>query len=391
MTPPSFDFATAARIAFGPGAAAQAAPAIRALGRRVALVTGADPRRGRWLAEALESLGAEILPVSIPAEPTVAMIEEAVARARDFGVEATAGLGGGAAMDAAKAIAGLVPQPSGVMTHLEVVGEGRPLTAPPLPAVAIPTTAGTGAEVTRNAVLGVPEHGRKVSLRDPGLLPRLAVVDPELTRGAPRAVTLASGLDALTQVIEPYLSCRANPLTDALCRDAIPRAMRALRALMEPAPGAVADDAAARADMALASLFGGLALANAGLGAVHGLAGVAGGRVGGAHGAICGRLLPHVLRATGEALAERPDARAQARLDEVAAWLGAALEAPAPEAFDALQAWIDAQGLPRLGALGLSPEDHAPLARESLASSSMKGAPVALETGALIAILEAAS
>jgi alcohol dehydrogenase class IV len=259
------------------------------------------------------------------------------------------------------------------MRHLEVVGEGAPLDAPPLPLVAIPTTAGTGSEATRNAVIGIPDAARKVSLRDDRMLPRLAIVDPALTEAVPPPVRLASGLDAVVQVIEPYLSSRANPMTDALCRDAIPRGLSALHHVME------APDAGAFDDMALVSLTGGIALANAGLGAVHGLAGVLGGRTGAAHGAICGRLLVPVLRAN---LARMDGPRAV----EVVAWIGAVFGERDP--LGALEAWIDGLGLPRL-ALSVGERDGT--ARDALGSSSMKGNPVGLDVEALVEVLEAAS
>jgi alcohol dehydrogenase class IV len=381
-----FGLITAGRIAVGPGAALQALDALPAFGARVLVVTGADAARAAWLTEGLAARGCAVEALTVAGEPTVADAERGVARARAFAPDAVAGVGGGAALDLAKAVAALAREPGGPLDHLEIVGLGRPLTREPLPVVAIPTTAGTGAEVTRNAVLAAPEHRRKVSLRDARLLPRLALVDPELLIGLPARVALASGLDALTQVIEPYLSALANPLTDALCRDAIPRGLSALpRLLDDPA------DARARADMALVSLTGGIALTNAGLGAVHGLAGVIGGRTGAAHGAICGRLLPAALAANAAALAARaPRHRACARLDEVRGWIAAALGAPPAKAFAALAGWAEARGLPSLAALGVAPEDRAAIAGASAASSSMRGNPIPLTADELSALMAAA-
>lgn len=354
-------FATAGRIAFGPGVATQALDL--AAGRRVLVVTGANPARADWL---VKPLGAHVF--SVPREPTLALVEAGVALARALDPDLVIGIGGGAALDTAKAIAALMREPGAVLDHLEVVGRGLPLTATPPPVIAIPTTAGTGAEVTRNAVIGVP--GRKVSLRDPRLLPAHALVDPDLTLDLPRQITLACGLDALTQVIEPYLCPQATPLTDALCRDAIPRGLAALpRVLADPG------DRAARADMALVSLFGGLALANARLGAVHGLAGVLGGVTTLPHGAICGLLLPRVLAANRAALA--PDHSAAARLDEVEGWIGAALGSPPLAALARLAA-----PLPRLEVA-----DPQAVARAAQASSSMAGNPVALGVETLAALL----
>jgi hypothetical protein len=265
------------------------------------------------------------------------------------------------------------------MAYLEVVGDGLPLDHAPLPFIACPTTAGTGAEATKNAVIGVPSHNRKVSLRDDRMIADLALIDPALTDGCPRNVTLASGLDAITQVIEPYLSARANPLTDALCRDAIPRGLRALVTLMR------AEDSKARDDLALTSLTGGIALANAGLGAVHGFAGVIGGRFATPHGAICGRLLAPVLRMNERVMLRQGGQTA--RLRDVRQWLAEALEAAPETAFATLEDWADAEGLPPLSALMDPDADLTDIATEAHASSSMKGNPVTLETHELVQIL----
>jgi len=267
-----------------------------------------------------------------------------------------------------------------VIDHLEVVGGGQALDADPLPLVAVPTTAGTGTEATRNAVIDVPSAQRKVSLRDPRLLPATAIVDPALTDSAPRHVTLASGLDAITQVIEPYISRQANRFTDAICRDAIPVGLRALVRLM------VAEDAAARDDMAWVSLSGGLALANAKLGAVHGLAGPLGGVTDLPHGVIAGALLPPVLRANREFV----HGQVAARIQEVEQWIAAALGCGTDEAIDRLAAWSRTAGLPGLGASGLDPSSLATIAETAAGSSSMKGNPVVLPAARLVQAMEEA-
>ena len=229
---------------------------------------------GDDLVRALRRPG-EVLDLIARGEPDLPTIEANVATARPFGPELIIAKGGGAVIDHGKALAALIPAPHGALRYLEVVGAGQPLDAAPLPLIATPTTAGTGSEATRNAVIQVPEAARKVSLRDPRLYPALALVDPDLCLSCPKQVILASGLDAITQVIEPFVCSRANPMTDALCRD----------------------------DMALTGVLGGIALTNAGLGAVHGFAGVIGGRTGAAHGAICGALLAPVLAANLRAVA----------------------------------------------------------------------------------------
>lgn len=380
--PSPFAFATATEILFGRGLAQAAPDRVAALGGRVLLVHGRDPARSAALAQGLRTAGCQVQGLAVTCEPDMAMIEAGVQAARD--VQVVVAMGGGAVIDTGKAIAALVPAVRPLMDHLEVVGQGLPLDHPPLPFVAIPTTAGTGAEVTRNAVIGVPKHQRKVSLRDPRMLPRLAIVDPALTDGCPRGVTLASGLDAITQVIEPYVSTRANALTDALCRDAIPRGLAAIRRLME------AEDARARDEMAWVSLCGGLALANAGLGAVHGLAGPLGGLTGAAHGAICGALLPHVLVANRMAVT---DAGLAARLDQVGGWIGAAFGQPAasvPEAAGLLADWSRAAGLPGLSAQGIDAAAQAAAADAAASSSSMKANPVPLTAAQLRTVMQVA-
>jgi alcohol dehydrogenase class IV len=373
MTP--FGITAPGRILFGRGEAAKAPALIRAFGPRGVVVHGANPTRAAWL---IQALGPDTLALPCAGEPTLAELEASLTAACNHRPDWVASLGGGAALDLGKALAALVPAPDGPMEHLEVVGKGLPLKADPLPFIALPTTAGTGAEVTKNAVIGLPDLGRKVSLRDDRMVARLAIVDPALTDGCPKAVTLASGLDAVTQVIEPYVSIKATRYTDALARPAIGMGMQALIRLMQGA------DPEARDHMAWVSLCGGLALANAALGAVHGLAGVIGGLTGAAHGAICGALLGPVLAANRRATA----GPARARLDEVCAVLAEALGSTAAEAPAALQAWTWAEGLPGLAALGVREEQHQAIVAAALGASSMKGNPVVLSERSLREVLE---
>ncbi len=216
-----FAFATATRILFGEGMLAEAAPAARAMGRRALVVTGASQRH---------SIAMDAVPFAVPGEPSLARVREGTALAREAGCDVVIAMGGGSAIDAGKAIAALMTNPGDPLDYLEVIGRGRPLERPAAPFIAIPTTAGTGSEVTMNAVLASAEHRVKASLRSPRMLPRLAIVDPELTLDLPRAVTASTGLDALTQLIEPYVSVRANALTDLYCVEGIRRVAAALRA-----------------------------------------------------------------------------------------------------------------------------------------------------------------
>ncbi len=377
-----FALAAPARIEFGRGKAALVAPAVIALGLRVLLVRGRSVAWADTLESDLKAQGAAITVVYGSGEPDLPLLLELVEQARVNKIDVVVGVGGGSVIDLAKALAALVPAPAGPMRYLEVVGEGRPLEAAPLPFVAVPTTSGTGAEVTKNAVIGIPEAGRKVSLRDDRMLANVAVIDPALTDGCPAAVTLASGLDAIVQVIEPYLSSKATVLTDVLCRDAIPRGLQALHTLVG------AENAAARDDLALTSVYGGLALANSGLGAVHGVAGVLGGTTGIAHGVLCGRFLPLVLR-DHDAAPDLPDS-VRARLEEVKVWIAAALGGPKERSIDALEAWIDRAGLPQLSDLVEQPLDFDAIAAASALSSSMKGNPVTIPNVRLSRMIRAA-
>lgn len=360
-----FGFATAGRIRFGRGVAGEAVDAARAYGSRVLIVRGGSVAWVDELSRELTAAGCDVTEVRSSGEPSVDDVRSAVAAGR--GAQVVLGVGGGAVIDLAKAAAALIPSECDVMEHLEIVGAGRPLQAAPLPMIAIPTTAGTGAEVTKNAVIAVPEAARKVSLRDVRMLPRLALVDPALTDGAPRGVTLGSGLDALVQVIEPYLSNKANPLSDALCRSAIPQGIAALKRLAE------GEDKAARD-----------ALANAGLGAVHGLAGVIGGRFNAPHGLICGRLLGPVLAANSRALG------ASVRFAEVQRWLTEGFNLPKTDTFDALAALLDGWGLDRLNRWIPEGTDLGETAHEAAMSSSMRANPCVLGQDALESCIRAA-
>ncbi len=380
MIPP-FGILAPARILFGRGRAAEAPDLIAAMGRQVVVVHGRDPARAQWLLDGLQAAGCKTMGHPCPGEPTLDMLTEALEAARRFRPDVVVSLGGGAALDLGKAVAALAPTQADPLDHLEVVGRGLPLATAPLPFVAIPTTSGTGAEATKNAVIGVPDHARKVSLRDDRMLARLALIDPGLTDGTPRAITLASGLDAITQVIEPYLCTRATPFTDALCKPAIPAGLAALVRLME------GDDADARDVMAWVSLCGGLALANAGLGAVHGLAGVIGGQTDAPHGALCGALLPHVLRMHQSAL--DPGSTYGQRATEVAAWLRGAFDAA--DGISTLETWMHDKGLPRLSAMGVQPAHHRAIAEAAQSASSMKADPTGPDAETLEKVLAAAS
>lgn len=381
-----FEFATAGRILFGPGTLKEVGSAAAGLGRRALVVTGRSPDRAAALLAALRGAGVEHVSFAIAGEPTVAMIRDGQRLAQEAACDLVIGFGGGSAMDAAKAIAALVANGGDPLDYMEVIGAGKPLTRPALPVIAIPTTAGTGAEVTRNAVIASPEHRVKASLRSPHMLPRLALVDPELTYSLPPEVTAGTGLDALTQLIEPFVSHRANPMTDAFCREGLVRAARSLRRAY-----AHGDDAAAREDMALASLFGGLALANAGLGAVHGFAAPLCGMFPAPHGATCAALLPHVMAANIAALRSRqPDNPASSRYVELAHLLTGRGDATAEDGIAWVRDLCRDLGVRGLAAYGVTRADFPVLIEQAEKASSMKANPIALTREELRGVLEAA-
>jgi alcohol dehydrogenase class IV len=381
-----FEFATANRILFGEGRLAEVGPLACELGRRALVVTGSRPARAQPLLNHLHAAGIAATTFAVTGEPAVDDALAGVQQARAGGCDLVIGFGGGSAIDAAKAIAALVANDGDVYDYLEVIGRGQPLTAPSLPVIAIPTTAGTGAEVTRNAVLASPQHGVKVSLRSPSMLPRAALVDPLLTHELPPAVTASTGMDALTQLIEPYVSSRANPLTDAICREGLRCAVPAL-----PRAWADGSDAAARRDMAFASLCGGLALANAGLGAVHGFAGPFGGMYPAPHGAVCAALLAPVFAANIQALQERmAGSPILARYAELARILTGDPLAGLEDGARFLQELCAALQIPPLSHYGFTLADAPPLIAKAQAASSMKANPLALTDEELYAILERA-
>ncbi len=382
-----FEFATAQRIVFGAGTRHEAGSAAAAFGNRALVVTGAVSERASWLVQALEARAVRSELWSIRAEPTTDDARRAAQHARQAGCQLVVAFGGGSVIDLGKAVAALLTNEGDPLDYLEVVGKGQPIAHPPAPLLAIPTTAGTGSEVTRNAVLISVEHRVKASMRSPLMLPKLAIVDPELTYSMPAAVTAATGLDALTQLIEPFVSSRANPLTDGLCREGMMRAARSLRRAC-----ANGQDAAAREDLCVASVLGGLALANAGLGAAHGFAAVLGGLFASApHGALCARLLAPVLSANVAALRERqPQSSALQRLDEVAGILTARKDGRADDAVHCVSELCEALGVPRLAHYGMTRQHIELVVHQASAASSMKANPIVLTDAELGEVLRQA-
>ncbi|MGO4910427.1 iron-containing alcohol dehydrogenase [Pseudorhodobacter sp. W20_MBD10_FR17] len=366
----SFSLTAPKRTIFGRDSRASAAAEIAALGTRVLLVRGQSVAWVDTFVDALTRSGCRLETVISSGEPDLNAVRKAVSVSRDHRADCVVAVGGGAAIDLGKAVAGLCRSEGDVAEYLEIgVTPARQLNDP-LPFIAIPTTAGTGAEATRNAVIGVPERQAKISLRDPRLVPDLALVDPALTDGSPKRLTLASGLDAITQLIESYVCNRANPVTDALCRSSIPKATAALRRLME------GENIQARDEMARASYLSGIALGNSGLGIVHGLASVIGGR-GAAHGAICGRLLASALFVNQDVL-NRQEGDC-IRFREVDEWLAAGLGVIGENGNLALRRFVNTNGLPSLQDLGVQAIEFESIAILGMGASSTKANPAQLD------------
>jgi alcohol dehydrogenase class IV len=386
--PIAFEFATATRIVFGAGKLREVGAIAKKAGNRALVVTGRSAsaaRRAEALLNILAANGLQAVSFPVEGEPTVDVVRSGTQYAREARCNLVIGFGGGSVIDAGKAIAALLTNDGDPLDYVEVIGKGKPITMPSAPFIAIPTTAGTGAEVTRNAVLGSHEHRVKVSMRSPFMLPRVAIVDPELTLDLPKEVTAFTVLDALTQLIEPFVSNKANPLTDAICREGMRLAARSLRRVYEQG-----DDLAARTDMATASLFGGLALANAGLGAVHGFAAPLGGMFPAPHGAVCAVLLPHVMEMNARAAGRTQANETLRRYEEVARILTGNAGATIQDGICWVSETCQALRIQLLRAYNVTEANFAALINKASVASSMKANPVTLTREELREILQRA-
>jgi alcohol dehydrogenase class IV len=381
-----FELATAGRILFGPGTLKELEPIVADLGKRAFIVRGRNPDRTRHLEAIVRAANIHYSLFEVRGEPTIERIDAGVKQARDIEADLVIGFGGGSVIDSAKAIAALVTNPGPILEYLEVIGKGKQLALASIPCIAIPTTAGTGAEVTRNSVLASPAHKVKVSLRSPYLLPRLAIVDPMLTCDLPGSVTASTGLDALTQLIEPYVCVRSNPVTDGLCIEGMSRVAASLRSAFENG-----GNVPARENMALASLFGGISLANAGLGAVHGFASPIGGMFEAPHGAVCAALLPHVMEINIRALRQRAkESAVLSRYDRIATVLTGSGKATSEDGIQWVHELRKELRIPGLRAYGVSETDIPLVVEEAAKASSMKANPIRLTSEELTEVLERA-
>ena len=380
----NFEFATAQRIVFGPGKLSELPELIHGMGKKAAFVTGANAERIGPLFKTLKGLGVEPAAFSIKSEPTVERIAKLSAGARDLGCDFVVAFGGGSVIDAGKAMAALLTNTRDLMDYLEVIGKGKPLTEDPAPCIAIPTTAGTGSEVTCNAVLKCKENHVKVSMRHPKMLPAVALVDPKLMLSVPPEITASTGLDAFIQLLEAFISKKSTPMTDGICREGLKRVARSLyKAYLHP------EDLEARTDMAFASLCGGMALANAGLGSIHGFAGPIGGMFEAPHGIVCASLLPAAANINYQAMIERDSKNpALRKLEEAAKILLNNPTATIDEALEHLKAICMQMFVPGLFEFGITEADFPTIIEKAKKASSMKGNPIELTDTELMIILE---
>jgi alcohol dehydrogenase len=378
-----FSLSRLPRIEFGPGALAKLPSLARGFGQRVLLVTGSGSLKNspywRAVTEGLEAHRMSWLHLAVPGEPTPQLVDEAVRTLSTEAIEVVVGIGGGSALDAAKAIAGLLQPGNSVMDHLEGVGPELPYRGPATPFIAIPTTAGTGSEATKNAVLSVQgPAGFKKSFRDERLVAEYALVDPDLLATCPPAVIAANGMDAFTQLLESYVSSRSGPLTDSLAWGGMKAARDGLIAFHSNP-----DDSDARERMAYAALVSGITLAQAGLGSVHGLAAPLGAFFPIPHGVACGTLVAEATRVNIERLRERdaahPALQKYAQVGQLLAQRGELKRDDAHRALiDTLNDWTRTLQLPRLGHYGVTAADIPRIVGNSR-GSSMKTNPITLD------------
>lgn len=378
----NFEFATATKIIFGKGSSLKIIDILKELGvTRVLLVCGSSPERFQNI---INSLQVEIEIFRVLSEPNIETVIKGRDLARTSGAQAIIALGGGSVLDAGKAIAALVTNDGDPLDYMEVVGRGKTISKIPLPLIAVPTTAGTGSEVTKNAVVSDPLTKVKASIRSPLMFPSFAIIDPVLLIALPPAVIAATGMDALSQNIEPYLSKKSNSLTDALALQGIKYSASSLLQVYEGR-----GDELSRSNLALASLYGGLCLANSGLGAVHGFAAVIGGKYNAPHGAVCAILLAPVIRVNLKALQERqPGSDKIQRIKEISVLLTGNQNAEIGDCIVYIEELCTKLKIPKLSAYGIVKSDLTALCAQAKLASSMKANPIELTDSELIAILD---
>jgi alcohol dehydrogenase class IV len=386
MNNQNFYFSTSHNIIFGVGKISELSNVIEMYGNKVLIIRTPLENNISKVINIIEKVNKKWISYSVDHEPTTAIIDDVVKSAREFNTELVIAIGGGSVMDTGKAVSALLTNPGQLIDYLEIVGKGLPLQKKSVPLIAIPTTAGTGSEVTRNAVIEVPEKKVKVSLRGLFIQPEVALIDPELTLSVPAQVTAYSGMDAFIQVIEPYVSTKANLMTDIFCREGIKNAANSL--LKAYSNG---NDLSTRVNMSWVSLLGGICLANSGLGAVHGFAGPIGGMFHIPHGAICASLLPAVMEVNIIALQQRvPDSISIDRYKEIFNIVTGKPNTSVQNGLNWFKELYEKLQLPSLRKLGISKDNFSDIIMQSKVASSMKANPILLNDAEINEILEKA-
>jgi alcohol dehydrogenase class IV len=378
-----FEFISPTRIIFGKGGFRKCGVLARELGNNALVITGSGKVSVDGLRNLLRAEGIKWTEYRVKDEPNIGIILDGIRIAKDAKCDHVICLGGGSVMDAGKAVAAMMTNPGNLMDYLEVVGKGNSVNIQGLPVINIPTTAGTGSEITRNSVILVPEGKVKVSMRGKGMVAAFALIDPELSYSLSPETTATTGMDALTQVIEAYMSNSANPISDAYAIEGIRRgAESVLKAFQH------GRDEEARENMVLTALFSGIALSQAGLGAVHGFASVIGGLTDAPHGAICACLLSSALRANFEEINKKIDDNdSLIRFSKISQILTGTSTASPQSAIQWIRDLCKKLEIKGLSSLGVKMEDFDSIVQKAVVSSSMKKNPVILSEDALHRIL----
>ena len=378
----NFQFAAPTKIIFEKDAFQKLPGLVSELGNNVFIVSGEKAIHANCLAGTLHKQNVKTKIFKISSEPTTSVIESATNLAKKNNCNIIVGIGGGSVIDAAKAVAALATNTGELLDFLEIIGKGKKLESAPLPFIAIPTTAGTGAEVTKNSVIKSEDKKVKVSLRSDLMFPTLAVIDPVLTLTMPPEITASTGVDALTHLLETFVSCQSNPFVDMLGREGLTRISSSLEKAYTDG-----SDIEARENMSMASMLGGLALAHVKLGAVHGFAGPLGGMISIPHGIVCACLLPAVMEDNIRVLKEKGRKKQLLKYDELARIFTKNKSAKAEDGAIWVKEFVKKLKIPGLSDFGFTEDSYSELINKAKNSSSMKGNPVVLEDDSLAEIL----
>lgn len=376
-----FEFMTPTKIIFGAGSLQHSLPLIRQIGYSILLVSGRNQQRAHEIVADFQQHHKRYQHVAVSSEPNITMIEETANLARRFKPDAVVAIGGGSVLDTGKALAAIIPNQGSVYDYVEVIGRNVPLKAKPLPFIAIPTTASTGSEVTKNAVLRSGQDKIKVSLRSADMMPDVAIIDPTLTYGTDLYLSGRGAMDAFTHLMEAYVCGVPNLLTDMVCEEGLSRITHSI------IDGCVEDKPQARRDLSFAAMLGGLALNNAKLGAAHGLASALGGKLAAPHSVITARLAPYVMHENIELARAYQKVEILQRYHRIAQILTDRCNVNLEDGVLWVNMILDRLQLPTLDHFGVCQTSFEEVVRDALQSNSIKGNPLPLTEERLMGIL----